>query len=142
MGIGRDQLEVSALFVHFLWNTSQNGSNVMFMGVPFSQFVPLVLVSCLAGSTLPCYSQDGEQAASRTSPSTGVAASRQVKRPAFQLSLTDSQASLKASLWAAHVLKTTSRERLIPAEIQNSSGFAVTGPFAERSAGIRVEYAF
>ena len=114
----------------------------MVMGVSFSQLVLFVLVSCFAGSAMPCYSQDGGQAASRTSPSTELAAPRQVKRPAIQLSLTDSQAGLKASLWAAHVLKTTSRERVIPAELQNSSGFAMTGPFAERSAGIRVEYAF
>lgn len=114
----------------------------MLMGVSFSQFVPLVLVSCLAGSALPCYSQDGDQAVSQTSPHTGLSAPRKVKRPSIQLSLTDSQAGLKASLWAVHVLKTTARERLTPAELQNSSGFAVTGPFAERSAGIRVEYAF
>lgn len=133
---------VSALFAHFLWNRSQNGSNVMFMGASISQVLPLFLVSCLAGSAVPCYSQDEAQSASWTSHPTALAAPRQVKRPAIQISLTDSQASLKASLWAVHVLKTTSQERVIPAEIQISSGFAVTGPFAERSAGIRVEYAF
>ena len=112
------------------------------MGAPISQLVPLVLATCLAGTALPCYSQAGSEAASQALPAAAVQTAGKVKRPSIQFDLTDSHTSLKASLWAVHVLKTASREQVIPAEIQNSSGFAVTGPFAERSAGIRVEYAF
>jgi hypothetical protein len=112
------------------------------MGVPNLQFVSLVLAACLAGCAPTCYSQTGSEAASQAIPAAAVQTSGKVKRPSIQFNLTDSHASLKASLWAVHVLRTASREQVMPAEIQNSSGFAVTGPFAERSAGIRLEYAF
>ena len=137
-----NNLQISALFSVFLWNTSQNGANLVPMGASLSQFATLVLAGCLAGGALSYQAQAGDEVPPEDRPETSVALSAQLKRPALQLSLTDAGAGLRASLWAAHVLRTTSREQLTPADIQTTSGFAVTGPFAERCAGIRLEYAF
>jgi len=112
------------------------------MEVSFSQFAGLVLVSCLAAAALPCYSQAGNEA-EIWAASAAAATTQQAKRkPTVSFNLTDSEATLRASLWAAHILKGSTPEFITPGDIEKSSGFGITGPFSERSAGLRIELMF
>lgn len=112
------------------------------MEVFFSKFAGLVLVGCLAGGAIPCYSQSGSEAGSPVVPVTVDAVAQGARKPAVSFDLTGSGATLKASLWAVHVLKRSSPEFITPDDIEKSSGFGITGPFSERSAGLRLEFIF
>lgn len=109
------------------------------MEVSFSQFAGLVLVSCLAAAALPCYSQADNEAEIWAAAATIQQAKR---KPMVSFNLTDSEATLRASLWAAHILKGSTPEFITPGDIEKSSGFGITGPFSERSAGLRIELMF
>jgi hypothetical protein len=75
-------------------------------------------------------------------PPTVQSTAAKVKRPSISFDLTDSTTNLKASVWAVHLLKSSSREMINPGNLQTDSGFEVTGPFIERSAGLRLELHF
>ena len=107
-----------------------------------SKFVGLVLVSCLASGALSEQVQAAEQVATTELRTTDFAAAETVKAPMIRFDLTGSRAALKASLWAVHLLKQSPGDSVIPQALQDNSAFAVTGPFAERSAGIRLQYDF
>jgi hypothetical protein len=109
----------------------------------FSQFARLPALVCLAALAVPGHAEPAAGADSTRPPTADFAAkAEQVRKPAIRLSLTDDRASLKASLWAMHLLKSSSRETITPENLQASSGFEMTGPFLERSAGIRLELKF
>ncbi len=109
----------------------------------FSQFARFLALVCLAIPAVPGNAEPAAGAASTRLPTADFAAKpEQLRKPAIRLSLTDDRASLKASLWATHLLKSSSRDTITPENLQASSGFEMTGPFLERSAGIRFELEF
>jgi hypothetical protein len=113
------------------------------MRVQFSQFTRLVAIVSLATGAVPGHAEAGDGAISTRLKAADFAATPgQVRKPGIRLSLTDPRASVKASLWATHLLKSSSRETISPENLQASSGFEMTGPFLERSAGIRLELEF
>ncbi len=107
-----------------------------------SKFVGLILLSCLASGALSGSVQAAEQVTTTELPTTGFATTEAAKTPMIRFDLTGSRATLKASLWAVHLLKQSSGDSVIPQSLQDNSAFAVTGPFTERSAGIRLQYDF
>ena len=107
-----------------------------------SKFVGLILVSCLASGALSGRARAAEQVTPTDLPRTDFATAETVKPPMIRFDLTGSRAALKASLWAVHLLKPSSGDSVIPQALQDNSAFAVTGPFTERSAGIRLQYDF
>jgi hypothetical protein len=107
-----------------------------------SQITRAFIASLLAGGALPGHAQESDHAMSSTTPLTGFATSQKVKKPSINISLTDSRDSLKASLWANHLLQRSSEAQITPDNLQASNEFEMTGPFLERSAGIRLEFDF
>ena len=113
------------------------------MRVAFPQFARALAIASLAAGSLPGHAEAGDGASSTRLPTADFAAApERVRKPVIRLGLTDARASLKASLWATHLLKSSSRETITPENLQASSGFEMTGPFLERSAGIRLEFDF
>lgn len=112
------------------------------MGVSFSQIAGLVLAGCLLGNASPCSSQEPGQSPPQASPEQAAVAHPMAKKPPINFELTDSGAALRATLWAVHVLRDPPGDRVSPGDIRANTGFEVTGPFFERSAGIRFEFAF
>ena len=109
----------------------------------FSQFARTLALVCLASLAIPGNAEPAVGADSTGLPTADFGAKpEQGGKPAIRLSLTDDRASLKASLWATHLLKSSSRDTITPENLQASSGFEMTGPFLERSAGIRFELRF
>lgn len=91
---------------------------------------------------MPGHAQESDRATVNTSPPKIIATSQKVKKPSINISLTDAKDSLKASLWANHLLRSSSQELIAPGNLQASNEHEITGPFLERSAGIRLEFDF
>ncbi len=100
-----------------------------------------LITSYLVIGAVPAASQGTEELPSTTLPATSAFAALTVKKPSLTVKLTDDGAPLKASLWAVHILQ-ESGDVVLPYHGRRESGFEMTGPFLERAAGIRVEFAF
>ena len=100
-----------------------------------------LITSSLVIGAVPAASQDREELPTTTLSATSAFAALKVRKPSLTVKLTDDSAPLKASLWAVHLLQ-ESGDVVLPYNGRRESGFEMTGPFLERAAGIRVEFAF
>ncbi len=68
--------------------------------------------------------------------------SQSEKNRVISVHLTDARDPFRASLWAAHILQSSSRGPIVPGDMEGGSEFRVTGPLLERSVGIQLEFDF
>lgn len=101
----------------------------------------LCIIFVVSGATAG-YAQSRDQSLLASGPVVAFAAPQQEEQSAIMIDLMDAKSPLKASLWATHLLQNSTQKLTVHEGFHTESEFEMTGPFLERTAGIRLELNF
>lgn len=112
------------------------------MNISIPKFASVLCIIFVVSGATAGYAQSRDQSLLASEPAVVFAAPQQEEQSAIMINLMDAKSPLKASLWAAHLLQNSTRKLTFQEGFHTESEFEMTGPFLERTAGIRLEIHF